>query len=139
MDHQRVTVGQPAQHSSAGGRQRCDDEVQASVTPQRQCRLECLIQPVEHHAGGVGVVAELLAQGINGDEQLQPSRVNGQPVMAAEADRLIAERSRPEFPPVGQRVAEQGLRKIRWLGKHPSKLQGPDCTGQLRFRPVPRR
>ena len=139
MDHQRVAASQPAQHSSAGGRQRRDDEVQASVTPQRQCRLECLIQPAEHRAGGVGVVAELLAQIIGSDEQFQSARVNGQPVMAAEADSLIAQRSRPESPAAEQRVAEQGLRKIRWLGKHPSKLQRPDAAGQLHFRPVPRR
>ena len=43
--------------------------------------------------------------------------------MAAETDSLIAQQGRPESPAVRQRVAEQSLRKIRWLGKHPSKLQ----------------
>src|SRR5258706_2093424 len=98
-----------------------------------------MLQPAERGAGGVGVVAELLAQVINSGEQFQSARVDGQPVMAAEADSLIAQRSRPESPAVGQRVAEQGLGKIRWLGKHPSKVQGPASTGQLHFRPVPRR
>jgi metal-dependent hydrolase (beta-lactamase superfamily II) len=60
-------------------------------------------------------------------------------LLGTEADRLIAQPSRPEPPAVGQRVAEQGLRKIRSLGKHPSKLQGPDSTGQPAFRPLPRR
>ncbi len=56
--------------------------------------------------------------------------------MATEAHRLIAERSWPESPAVRQRIADYDLWQVRRLGKHPSKLQGPDSDGQLHFQPV---
>jgi hypothetical protein len=95
---QRVPHRQPADNLTGDRRQRRDHELQARVPAQRQGASKPRLQAAEGSIGRIQPAMQHLGQVMNGEEQLTVGSIDRLPVMAAEANRQVAQRLSSKAP-----------------------------------------